>query len=582
MPNATNLAAISINEQPVACAAEEEPVNHFAQARTCHGCRRILAREAIECPSCGAINLDRKRLRHEDNRPAREIIQSVTSANHNGKYNIYSNSDGSYSCNCLSFLRQKEVRNGCGFATCKHIAEYVLQNQIETLRNPPKPTDWQLIAMKRLGVECSEHLTDAQAYFIFRDMLNKQGVEYREYEQLLKEHGNVSLLPIYSFGVEFEGFVRRSHGIEGLAQSLSQAGVPTLNLSYTHDLMNEWKIVSDASVCGLEDYSPLELVTPKLFGAIGFHLLKKALDAWKEAGANVNASCGTHVHIDAYNWERRDMLELAKVWARIEQKVIWGLVSPSRRNNSYCRAVDREYLKQLAAYGATHLDRYHSLNLSSYGQYHTVEFRIHNGTYEAKKIIPWVVFLLKLTDSVKRGLTHRDLADLSIEGVLDAVGLNHSATSLLRAAREYLIERHRYWVRDAEAHPSHAWTAQEIDVEGIEEEARYDNALRLYRQGRRSSATAENTELPANAVINLASRVPSASLSDSELVHGVEGNTWDVRGPRSQLIHIVERHPDDTLTCSCRTFRTQRHCLHTINIARFLTAMRQESGGARR
>jgi len=74
-------------------------------------------------PSCGAINLDRKRLRHEDNRPIREIVQNITSPNYNGKYNIYCNSDGSYSCNCLSFLRQKDIQNGNGFATCKHIGE---------------------------------------------------------------------------------------------------------------------------------------------------------------------------------------------------------------------------------------------------------------------------------------------------------------------------------------------------------------------------------------------------------------------------------------------------------------------------
>jgi len=543
----------------------------------------VLGRETIECPSCGAINLERRRMRHEENRPTREIVQNVTSANYNGKYNIYLNSDGSFSCNCLSFLRQKDIGNGSGFATCKHIGDYLRQNSIEDLKDPPKPTDWQLIAMKRLGVECSEHLTDAQAYFIFRDMLNKQGVEYREYEALLKEHGNVSLLPIYSFGVEFEGFVRSSHGIEGLAQSLSSAGISAVNLGYTHTLMNEWKIVPDGSVHGLEGYSPLELVTPKLFGAYGFHLLKKALDAWKEAGAGVNASCGTHVHIDAYNWDRHDMMELAKVWARIEQKVVWGLVSPSRRNNHYCRAVDREYLKQLAACGATHLDRYHSLNLSSYGLYHTIEFRIHNGTYEAKKIIPWIVFLLKLTDSVRRGLTHDDLHDLSIEGVLDAVGLDRTATSLLREAREYLIARHQYWARDAEVNPSHAWTAREIDLEGIEVEIRHEGALEFFRRNRRTPLTTADPGLPANAVQNLASRIPAASLSDSELVNGMESDLWEVRSRRSRVIHVVGYHrEDDTLTCTCRTFRSNSHCLHTVNIARFLIATRRESDRERR
>lgn len=559
-----------------------EGTSSVNQPRTCHACQLILSGDAIECPSCGAINLDRKRLRHESNRPTRETVQSITSNNHNGKYNIYQNSDGSYSCNCLSFLRQKDIQNGKGFATCKHVAEYVHDHDIGSLTDPPRPSDWQLIAMKRLGVECSEHLTDAQAYFIFRDMLNKQGVEYREYESLLKEHGNVSLLPIYSFGVEFEGLVSCSHGIDGLVQRLSEAGLPTVNRGYTHDVMNEWKIVPDGSVRGSDAYSPLELVTPKLFGAIGFHILRKALDIWKEAGANVNSSCGTHIHIDAFSWNHHDMLELAKIWARIEQKVIWGLVSPSRRNNQYCRPVNREYLKQLASYGPTHLDRYHSLNLSSYGRYNTVEFRIHNGTCEANKIIPWIVFLLKLTDSVKRGLTYRDFTDLSIEGVLDVIGLNNTATSLLKEARDYLIERYQYWLSDAENNPSHAWTPQEIDVEGIEEEVRYDGALEIFHRGRRSAFTNAHPELPVNSALNLASMVPSSSLSDSELVHGIEVDLWNVRSPRSQMTHVVERHPDDTLTCSCRKFRSQKHCLHSINIARFLFTVRLESAGTRR
>ena len=581
MPDSRHAEAAEYNSR-TGLPAGDETSSQCLPERSCHGCGLILGRETIECPSCGAINLDRKRLRHQDNRPTREIAQSVTSVNYNGKYNIYRNSDGSYSCNCLSFLRQKDVRNGHGFAGCKHIQEYLNQNPMEVLKDPPKPTDWQLIAMKRLGVECSEHLTDAQAYFIFRDMLNKQGVEYREYEELLKEHGTVSLLPIYSFGVEFEGFVRSSHGIEGLGRSLTDAGISTVSLGYTHALMNEWKIVPDSSVNGLAGYSPLELVTPKLFGAYGFQLLRKALDAWKEAGAGVNASCGTHVHIDAYNWDRRDMLELAKIWAKIERKVVWGLVSPSRRNNSYCRPVDREYLKQLASYGATHLDRYHSLNLSSYGLYHTVEFRLHNGTYEAKKIIPWIVFLLKLTDSVKRGLTHGAMTDLSIEGVLDAIGLNRSATSLLREAREYLVSRFRYWTRDAETNPSHAWTNQEIDLDGIEEEVRYDGALRRYHQERRTPAASEDPALPANSVLNLAGRIPSASLSDSELIHGSVSSSWEVRSRRSELIHVVILNPDDTLTCTWRTFRSNKHCLHTVNIARFLTALRRETGAAGR
>ncbi|MCL4491835.1 MAG: amidoligase family protein, partial [Nitrospirae bacterium] len=74
-------------------------------------------------------------------------------------------------------------------------------------------------------------------------------------------------------------------------------------------------------------------MTPKLFGAEGFELIRKVLNIWNDLGGTVNRTCGTHVHIDAWNWDVPHMLELARIWAKIEQKVLWYLVSPSRRGN---------------------------------------------------------------------------------------------------------------------------------------------------------------------------------------------------------------------------------------------------------
>ena len=140
MPDSRHAEAAEYNSR-TGLPAGDETSSQCLPERSCHGCGLILGRETIECPSCGAINLDRKRLRHQDNRPTREIAQSVTSVNDNGKYNIYRNSEGSYSCNCLSFLLQKDVRNGHGFAGIKHIQEYLDENPIEILKNPPNPTN---------------------------------------------------------------------------------------------------------------------------------------------------------------------------------------------------------------------------------------------------------------------------------------------------------------------------------------------------------------------------------------------------------------------------------------------------------
>ena len=450
-------------------AAQTEPARESISCRNCQG---PLGADEVECPSCGTINLLKDRRRQPDHRPSRNSITEVESGNFNGKYQIFKNSDGSYGCNCLSFLFQKGIENGVGFATCKHIREYLNGNPAIELSGVRSPSTWQNAALKRFGVEANEHLTDAQAYFLFQDLLSKQGVEYREYEGLLRERQTVSLLPIYSFGVEFEMLVRDRQGLEG---KLAQLGLPAFQTGYDHQMTSKWKIGSDGSIRTEPGYAQVELVSPKLFGAQGFDAVRKALGAANEIGSKVNSSCGFHVHVDAWNWDTALMLEIAKVWAKIEAPVLWYFVSPSRRNNRYCKRFETENLVQLAE-GALR-DRYHSLNLCAFEAHKTVEFRLHNGTAEAQKAIPWIVFCLMLVHAVKKGLKSRDV-EPAFDGVMDAVGMGDGATSLIREARNYLYGRYMHWKEDAERNPVHVPQAQPIDVDGFDLETELERRRR--------------------------------------------------------------------------------------------------------
>lgn len=105
--------------------------------------------------------------RQVKNQPERSVAQEIESDNFNGKYQIFRNSDGSYSCNRLSFFFQKGVRNGVGFSTCKHIRNYLESSPAVELSGVKRLSSQQNADLERLGVSTNNYLTDVQAHFLF-------------------------------------------------------------------------------------------------------------------------------------------------------------------------------------------------------------------------------------------------------------------------------------------------------------------------------------------------------------------------------------------------------------------------------
>lgn len=389
--------------------------------------------------------------------PPKDALTTVESQNHNGTYTVFVVGDGSFYCTCFSFLGSRdldeiEVRPGIRAAACKHIraraTEFVQSVQARTFAAPKPPTDWQKLVFTALSVLPHEHLSSAQAYWAIHELLKKQGVDYLEIEERMRSDVRTTLLPINAFGVEFEGF-----GVPhaGLAQALTESGIPTSAEGYNHSTRDHFKVVSDSSISGTD---PFELVTPKLFGASGFSQIRTLCKVVTRQGGDANSSTGTHIHVDAWNCTIRDARNVLALWHRI-QPVVLMLVPPSRRTSHFCKPVTPDLVGAVNAMRSIsqlgRIDRYHNLNLAAYARHGTFEFRLHSGSFNAEKVVSWAVFVLLVTAAAKRGIDPQSVPQ-TWAGVGEAIGLT-SGTSVIRQAHRYLTGRHAHFTRTA-ADPS--------------------------------------------------------------------------------------------------------------------------------
>jgi len=420
----------------------------------CQNCSAEVDDRAAVCPQCEAVLVDPRELkRKKSSVPKAENKYSLVSRNYNGLFNVKQASDGSFVCNCPSFLLQNgTIKGSFPFSTCKHIREYIDNSQYSVDYRGIPPSDWQMILLKTLGVN-GRDMSNAQAYFTIRELMELRGISYRELTWWLKQGKKPNLLPLLHFGVELEGNIKDPGKFR---EQLENQGFVVAVTGYTGNTRaaNEWRISDDSSVSSSSGYHSLELVSPKLFGYRDILKLKEVLSIWNKIGASYPSSAGTHIHVDGYGIDRTFNTNLAAVWAKIEIPYMWYLVSPSRRNNPYCKAITEDYL--LDIYGSDrHNGRYYSLNFSSQSRHGTVEFRLFNCSTDFYKISSWVVLVLMIFDAVRKGFTYRDVPE-DFDTFLDAIGFaEETASSYLSETKKYLVERYHYWKEDARQHPKH-------------------------------------------------------------------------------------------------------------------------------
>lgn len=206
------------------------------------------------------------------------------------------------------------------------------------------------------------------------------------------------------FGIEMEiaGINR-----ETALRALNSVGINAVSEGYNHTTRRHWKIVSDASVRG-----GFEVVSPVLEGEAGIAEAEVVARALDDAGANVNVTCGLHVHFDAADLSAADIKAIIRRYAAHEAEID-AFMPPSRRANAnqYCRSLselmnDRfERVQTMQELMAHQGSRYYKVNLQSFQRHGTIEFRQHSGTINASKVSNWVRFLAAFIDECKRVAT---------------------------------------------------------------------------------------------------------------------------------------------------------------------------------
>ena len=208
----------------------------------------------------------------------------------------------------------------------------------------------------------------------------------------------------FKFGVEIEF---TGVACNDVVQYLHGRGVNVFYAGYSHQVSQQWKVVTDASVtvAGLGG----ELVSPILTGATGFAALEEVVSILNSVpNISVDRRCGLHVHV---SWDGMTVAQVQTIVSRFTKYEDWfdSIQPASRRANRFCKAVkDHPQLprtlacntrSRVADLGVIASDRYVKLNLQSLSRYGTIEFRQHSATTDPVKVLNWVRFLEQFIDA---------------------------------------------------------------------------------------------------------------------------------------------------------------------------------------
>lgn len=181
-----------------------------------------------------------------------------------------------------------------------------------------------------------------------------------------------------------------------------------------------WNVERDASA----GWEVTSRVLRNLEGFLEVERACAAIDAAAAAlGLSVDHRTGLHVHL---GWLGREPAEVRRAirLTRLFEPALATMVSPSRlasfdglrydlsSPNDYCRPVSSVFTSSRLARARTFQDlrrlaeldeaRYVTLNVKPLSHLHTVEVRLHGGTLEARKILPWISTWMQLLWAASR------------------------------------------------------------------------------------------------------------------------------------------------------------------------------------
>lgn len=216
---------------------------------------------------------------------------------------------------------------------------------------------------------------------------------------------------------------------------------------------------SDGSVS-----SGFEIATAPASGDKFVEMIHCLTDAAKSAHGLITQRCGLHVHIDCRDLTPGQILLMTGLWSAFEHQFI-AMMPPSRRGQNqstrthYCRPISPRWRAMQALSKGTETvgqrlgfmirrkfeltpynrgERYRAWNLTSLTKYNTIECRLHSGTLQPNKIIPWASILASLK---------RAVVNLSSDELAAHLAQPKTSRELLQelvyseSARRYVVDR---------------------------------------------------------------------------------------------------------------------------------------------
>ena len=117
--------------------------------------------------------------------------------------------------------------------------------------------------------------------------------------------------------------------------------------------------------------------------------LKTLCDALNHIDADVNKSCGLHVHLDMRGYKQLPKAILRRLVAALP--MLKGMLPKSRIENQYCR-------EDVSSRNS----RYAKINTQSFLKHRTIEVRMHSGSVNFEKISKWAKVLHSIAFSKAR------------------------------------------------------------------------------------------------------------------------------------------------------------------------------------
>lgn len=213
----------------------------------------------------------------------------------------------------------------------------------------------------------------------------------------------------YHTGIELEFIVPRTNNINSLydfCRNLKKdTGIKNLALygdngsSYSTRLPKTWAVNTDCSIRPGRNGFGVEISTKPLRTKKDFQALENLAKALSKYKCRVNNTCGMHVHVDARRLTPYQVVCVVDRYNALYDD-IRKIFNKSRHRNSFCSGKGNAQQWALAAVKTTKTnflnadfgDKYSRVNIESYGNNNTLEFRQHQGTLDYQTMVSWAKF----------------------------------------------------------------------------------------------------------------------------------------------------------------------------------------------